>query len=223
MNETSRHHEPTDVSQEHLLDHAYDGIQEYDNPLPRWWVLLFWVTIIATPLYILYYHYGPGPLALERYDAEMIAFYDKQAEELLALGEITESTLADLMDDPSMMNGGKKIFQSKCATCHGMFGEGGIGPNLTDQYWLHGGQLMDVYRTVREGVTDKGMLAWERQLRPAELLAVSSYVGGLLGSQPPNPKDPQGSLYERQPPSDVAASDAEPHGDEAAEPPSATS
>jgi cytochrome c oxidase cbb3-type subunit 3 len=223
MNDTNDLYAQTDVSEEHLLDHSYDGIQEYDNPLPRWWVLLFWVTIIATPLYILYYHYGPGPLALERYDAEMIAFYDKQAEELLALGEISESTLAGLMDDPSMMNGGKKIFQSKCATCHGMFGEGGIGPNLTDQYWLHGGQLMDIYRTVREGVTDKGMLAWERQLRPAELLAVSSYVGGLLGSQPPNPKAPQGVQIDRQPPSEVAASDSDPHGDDAAEPPSATS
>ena len=79
------HHTDAEPDQDHLLDHAYDGIQEYDNPLPRWWVLLFWLTILVTPIYILYYHYGPGPLAAERYDAEMIAFYDKQAEELLTL------------------------------------------------------------------------------------------------------------------------------------------
>ena len=191
-----------DPNAEHLLEHSYDGIQEYDNPLPRWWVALFWLTIVLTPLYILYYHFGPGPLALDRYDAEMVAFYDKQAEELLAMGEITEATLVGLTEDQSMMNSGKKLFQGKCATCHGMFGEGGIGPNLTDEYWLHGAQFMDIYRTVREGVPTKGMLAWERQLRPAELMAVSSYVGSLLGSEPPNPKEPQGEAFERQPPAD---------------------
>lgn len=209
MNDASRPTESTGHVGDHLLDHSYDGIQEYDNPLPRWWVLLFWVTIVAAPIYVLYFHFGPGPLALERYDAEMIAFYDKQAEELLALGDISEATLAGLMDDASMMNGGKKIFQSKCSTCHGVFGEGGIGPNLTDGYWLHGPQLMDIYRTVREGVTDKGMLAWERQLRPAELLAVSSYVGSLLGSQPPNPKAPQGKAAERQAPAPGAVAEAD--------------
>ena len=188
---------PESGDQDHLLDHNYDGIQEYDNPLPRWWLALFWATIIFTPLYILYFHFGGGMLATERYDEAMIAFYDKQAEQLLALGEISENTLVDLTADASMMNGGKKIYHSKCATCHGMFGEGGIGPNLTDEYWLHGGQLMDVYKTVREGVPAKGMLAWERQLRPAELMAVSSYVGTLLGSEPPNPKAAQGDLYVR--------------------------
>ena len=191
---------PIPGDQDHLLDHNYDGIQEYDNPLPRWWLALFWATIIFAPLYILYFHFGGGMLATERYDQEMIAFYDKQAEELLALGEISEKTLVELMADASMMNGGKKIFQSKCATCHGMFGEGGIGPNLTDDYWLHGAQLMNIYATVRDGVTAKGMLAWERQLRPAELMAVSSYVGTLLGSEPPNAKPPQGDLTVRQTP-----------------------
>jgi cytochrome c oxidase cbb3-type subunit 3 len=119
---------------------------------------------------------------------------------ILAMGEIDESMLAGLMNDDSMMNGGKKIFTSKCATCHGVLGQGGIGPNLTDRYWLHGPQLMDIYRTVREGVPDKGMLSWERQLRPAELLAVSAYVGSLLGSDPPNPKAPQGEQVARAAP-----------------------
>jgi cytochrome c oxidase cbb3-type subunit 3 len=214
-------HQTTPSDQDHLLDHNYDGIQEYDNPLPRWWLALFWATIIFTPLYILYFHFGGGMLAIERYDQEMIAFYDNQAEELLALGEITENTLVDLMADQSMMNGGEKIFQAKCATCHGMFGEGGIGPNLTDDYWLHGGQLMDVYRTVREGVPAKGMLAWERQLRPAELMAVSSYVGTMLGTEPPNPKPPQGDLQVRQAPAPIdeaeVASD-QPTGETEAEP-----
>jgi len=194
---------PAATEQDSLLDHSYDGIQEYDNPLPRWWLAIFWLTIIFAPLYVLYFHFGGGLLATEKYDQEMIAFYDRQAEQLLALGDISESTLADLTSDASMMNGGKKIFQTRCATCHGMFGEGGIGPNLTDQYWLHGAQLMNIYATVRDGVPSKGMLAWERQLRPAELMAVSAYVGTLLGTNPPNPKDPQGDLQERAEPDGI--------------------
>jgi cytochrome c oxidase cbb3-type subunit 3 len=208
VTDTTHDQQQTTPDDDHLLDHAYDGIQEYDNPLPRWWLAIFWATIVFTPLYILYFHFGGGMLANERYDSEMIAFYDKQAEQLLALGEITEGTLVDLIADPSMMNGGKKIFQSKCATCHGMFGEGGIGPNLTDDYWLHGGQLMDVYKTVREGVPAKGMLAWDRQLRPAELMAVSSYVGTMLGSDPPNAKEAQGTLAVRQEPVEVEVAEA---------------
>lgn len=220
MSTEPEHHGSAAPEQDQLLDHAYDGIQEYDNPLPRWWLALFWITIVFTPLYILHFHFGGGMLSIERYDQEMMAFYDRQAEQLLAFGEISEAALAGLMDDPSMMSGGKKIFQGKCATCHGMFGEGGIGPNLTDQYWLHGPQLMDVYRIVREGVTEKGMLAWERQLRPAELMAVSSYVGTLLGSEPPNPKSPQGERSDRQAPEpeDPAESAAAEPGGTAADP-----
>jgi cytochrome c oxidase cbb3-type subunit 3 len=207
MTTTHTEHIDVDRSDDHLLEHSYDGIQEYDNPLPRWWLAIFWATIIFAPLYVLFYHFGPGMLAIEQYDEAMMLATEKQMAAILAMGEINESTLVNLMDDPSMMNGGKKIFTSKCATCHGMFGQGGIGPNLTDDYWLHGAQLMDIYRTVREGVPSKGMLAWERQLRPAELLAVSTYVGSLLGSDPPNPKAPQGEQVARAEPEPATAAD----------------
>jgi cytochrome c oxidase cbb3-type subunit 3 len=195
MDSSQRQQEPS-IEQDRLLDHRYDGIQEYDNLLPRWWVTIFWATIIFSVFYITYYHFGPGPLDIEKYDAQMIAFYDQQAQELLALGEITNETLEGLKSNESMMSGAKKIYQAKCATCHGVFAEGGIGPNLTDQYWLHGGQLADIYNTVNEGVPEKGMLAWNRQLRPAELMAVAAYVDTLLGSSPPNAKAPQGELFE---------------------------
>ena len=204
----------TTPSEDHLLDHSYDGIQEYDNPLPGWWLAIFWATIIFSPLYILFFHFGPGLLEIDRYDRAMMIATERQMAAILAMGEINENTLVELMDDPSMMNGGKKIFVAKCATCHGMFGEGGIGPNLTDDHWLHGGQLMDIYRTVREGVPSKGMLAWERQMRPAELLAVSAHVGGLLGSAPPNAKDPQGEEAARIAPEPVVEGDETPAGDE---------
>lgn len=190
------HQSAASPEQDYLLDHEYDGIQEYDNPLPRWWVLLFWATILFSAFYVIYFHFGPGTLEIDRYDAEMVAFYDKQAAELLAMGEIDDQLLAGLMDDAAMMKGAKKVFQGKCASCHGMLGEGGIGPNLTDRYWIHGGRLEDIYNTVSEGVPTKGMLAWKRQLRPAELLAVSSYVGTLLDTDPPNAKAAQGKLHE---------------------------
>jgi cytochrome c oxidase cbb3-type subunit 3 len=217
----STEHDREVLSQDDLLDHSYDGIQEYDNPLPQWWLAIFWATIVFAPLYVLYFHFGGGMLATERYDEAMIAFFDKQAEQLLALGEISEGTLVDLTADQSMMNGGRKVFQSKCATCHGMFGEGGIGPNLTDEYWLHGGQLMDVYKTVRVGVPSKGMLAWERQLRPAQLMAVSAYVGTLLGNQTPNPKAAPGYHVVRLAPlpsDDAAAGGENPDAEVEAEP-----
>lgn len=179
---------------ERLLEHNYDGIQEYDNPLPRWWVVLFWITIVFTPLYFLYYHWGPGMLTIEAYNQDMIAYYDQQAQQFLAMGEVTEKTLIDLQQKSSMMAGAKALFQTKCSPCHGMNGEGNIGPNLTDDYWLHGNKLTDIYHTVMEGVPSKGMLSWKTQLGPAELLSVAAYVGTLRGSNPPNPKKPQGEL-----------------------------
>jgi cytochrome c oxidase cbb3-type subunit 3 len=124
----------------------------------------------------------------------MIAFYDQQAQEFLALGEITEHTLIDLTNNDAMMAGAEQLFQSKCSQCHGMNGEGSIGPNLTDDYWLHGQNLTDIYQTVADGVPAKGMLAWKNQLRPAELLSVSAYIGTLRGSEPADPKKPQGDL-----------------------------
>jgi cytochrome c oxidase cbb3-type subunit 3 len=188
-----------EIDQDKLLDHNYDGIQEYDNPMPRWWLAVFYITIVFSVFYTLYFHFGPGLLVAEAYNRDMAAYYELQAQQLAALGEINESTLTEVMQNPSMMAGAQALFQTKCSQCHGMAGEGGIGPNLTDDYWLHGGNLVDIYHTVSEGVTAKGMLAWKNQLPPAELLAVSSYVGTLRGTTPANPKDPQGELQPYDP------------------------
>lgn len=192
-----------------LLEHNYDGIQEYDNPLPQWWVVLFWISIVFAPLYFLYYHWGPGLLTVDAYNQDMIAYYDLQAQQFLAMGEITEGTLNDLMGESSMMAGAQALFQTKCSQCHGMNGEGNIGPNLTDDYWLHGNKLTDIYHTVVEGVPSKGMLSWKTQLGPAELLSVSAYVGSLRGSDPPNPKKPQGDLLPYDPSAALVESEDE--------------
>ncbi len=178
-----------------LLDSDYDGIQEYDNPMPRWWVAIFWATVIFSLLYIPFYHYGPGLLARDEYEQDMLAFYDQQAKELLALGEITDEIVLTMASNPTAMDGAEKIYKSKCATCHGIFGEGLIGPNLTDEYWIHGGGALDVYNTVRYGVVEKGMLAWEKQLPPGDVIGVSAYVLTLVGTDPPNAKKAEGDLY----------------------------
>jgi len=180
--------------QDHLLDHNYDGIQEYDNPMPRWWVAIFWVTIVFSVFYAIFYHGGPGKLAIEAYNEDMVAYYDLQAKQFLALGDVTEGMLHGLMDNEAMMAGAAQLFVSRCAQCHGTHAEGNIGPNLTDQYWLHGNRLTDIYHTIMEGVADKGMQSWKNVLRPAEILSLAAYVGTLRGSKPDKPKAPQGEL-----------------------------
>jgi len=184
-----------DENKDRLLSHLYDGIQEFDNPLPKWWVAIFWITIILTPFYIIYYHGGEGRSAVDKYNAEVLAHFDKQAEELLAMGPITEGTLAGFQSDEAKMAGAAQLFVAKCSSCHGMRGEGNIGPNLTDEFWLHGGRLTDVYRTINEGVPSKGMLAWKRQLGVGDILSLSAYVGTIRGAEPPNAKKPQGDLF----------------------------
>ena len=179
-----------------LLDHSYDGIQEYDNPMPRWWLYIFWATILFSVFYLVYYHGRDGRDVVDEYNAEMLAFFEKQAQELLAAGPIDEAALLAVMDDPSKAAGGGQVFASKCVQCHGSRGEGNIGPNLTDDYWIHGGKLTDIYRTVYEGVPTKGMLAWKKQLGLGDILAVTAYVGTLRGSDPPNAKAPQGEPFE---------------------------
>jgi len=193
---TPRPEEHPRTVQDELLDHEYDGIQEYDNPLPGWWVTLFWITIVFAPVYILFYHFGPGLLVEEKYQAEMDAFYQRQAEELAALGEVTDEMLLTLKENPAMLADGQATFRSKCSQCHGMFGEGGIGPNLTDPYWIHGGAPTNIYTTISEGVPDKGMLTWKNQLPPAKIMAVAAYVMTLQGTSPPNAKAPQGELWD---------------------------
>ncbi|NOZ95103.1 MAG: c-type cytochrome [Acidobacteria bacterium] len=183
-------------SRDELLDHDYDGIQEYDNPLPRWWVMIFWASIVFAPIYILFYHFGPGLSEHQQYERSVQAFYERQAKALAALGEVTDETLLTVKANPAMLSRGGQIFRAKCSPCHGMFGEGNIGPNLTDDYWIHGAKPTDIYHTIFEGVPDKGMLTWKNQLPPARIMAVAAYVLTLHGTSPPNPKAPQGTLVE---------------------------
>lgn len=184
-----------------LMDHNYDGIRELDNHLPPWWKWLFYITIIWGVIYVVGHHYTDWfPLQEEEYEIAMAsANAEKDARQAAntEAGGFDEASLV-YSDDADVIAAGQKIYARKaCNSCHGNVGEGNtIGPNLTDNYWLHGGSIQDVYTTIKNGVPDKGMISWESQLTPAEIRDVSTYVLSLVGSNPPGGKAAQGKLYE---------------------------
>lgn len=177
-------------------DHEYDGIQELDNPIPLWFNLLFYGTIVFSVIYLLTYHvFGWGMLQHQEYESEM-AKAEKQREEYLAqsANNIDENTVVlDL--EPQTLEAGKVIFAQNCAACHGELGEGGIGPNLTDDYWIHGGGVKDIFSVIKYGVLDKGMIAWEQSLTPSQIAEVSNFIVSIHGTNPPNAKDAEGEKY----------------------------
>lgn len=179
-----------------MIDHPHDGIFELDNRLPPWWVSMFYITIVFAFGYMAYYHYiYPEKTQLAEYKEAV-----KKGEILKAevaerqANLVNENTVAALTDAASL-DLGKGIFIGKCAACHGTKGEGGVGPNMTDEFWLHGGGIKNVFKTIVHGVPDKGMIAWQGQLSPSEIQSVSSYILTLEGTNPPNPKAPQGEKY----------------------------
>jgi cytochrome c oxidase cbb3-type subunit 3 len=178
--------------------HIYDGIEELDHPAPNWFMLLFYVTIVFGLGYSVYYLLGDGPTLTQEYersrDAEEYARY-QSASSTGAPRALTESELATLAKDAGQRSRGQVSFQAKCASCHGSVGQGGIGPNLTDPYWLHGGRLTEVAATITQGVADKGMPPWGPVLPPAEVNALVAYIHGLAGTHPAGAKAPQGTLF----------------------------
>lgn len=186
--------------QDELREHSFDGIQEYDNDLPRWWVWLFWVTIIFSAVYPFVFDFGPAEFASESIDREMAEH--RQAREALVkasgAAEFSEESLVKLAADSEALKKGAEIFTAKCLPCHGPQGQGIVGPNLTDDYWIHGGSILDVHRIIANGVIEKGMLPWKDQLPPSDISAVAAYVWTLHGTNPPNPKTPEGQLVQRQ-------------------------
>ncbi len=181
-------------SDDRLLSGNYDGIQEFDNDLPRWWVGLFWATIIFGAFYTAYYSFGPGRSPNEQLavDMEELKVVREHAEAAKPALVDTEDSLVALAKNADTVAKGKAVFDLRCAPCHGPQGQGVVGPNLTDNFWIHGGKITDTLHVVQKGVLDKGMLAWEGVIPPDELRAVVAYIYTLRGSSPPNPKAPQG-------------------------------
>jgi cytochrome c oxidase cbb3-type subunit 3 len=181
-----------------LFDHNYDGIKELDNNLPPWWKYGFYFTIVWGIAYLIYFHLGSGPSSEKEYNEEM-ALAQLQIEEFMkkSANAVDENNVTLATDDKSL-DAGKSIYMDNCAACHGRLGEGGVGPNLTDDYWLHGGSIKDIFKTIKYGVPAKGMKAWQAELSPSQIRQVASYIKSLYGTNPPNAKEKQGDLYKEE-------------------------
>jgi len=179
-----------------VLDHNYDGITELDNHLPPWWKLLFYATIVWGVVYFAAYHvFNSFPLSQGEYDNE-VAYANAEIQKLKAANpepKIDESTVT-VTTDASQLADGKSTFMNTCASCHRKDGGGDIGPNLTDEYWKHGGDMRSIFKTVTNGVPGTNMVAWGGVMSPTAIRNVSSYVLTLQGSNPANPKKPEGDL-----------------------------
>jgi cytochrome c oxidase cbb3-type subunit 3 len=172
-----------------LLHHTYDGIQEYDNPLPRWWIILFWATIVFAIFYVLNIGVGIGNGRLADYDAEIAAAKLAHPE---PEGAATADQLNALAGSTAALAAGKTLFATNCASCHRADAGGLIGPNLTDDAWIHGARPEDIHATIVNGVLAKGMPPWGRILQPVDVDNLTAYVLSLAGSNPPNAKAPEG-------------------------------
>jgi len=184
-----------------LGDHEYDGIRELDNKLPGWWVWLFIVTIIFAAIYLLGYQVaGWWPSQAQEYEIAMAELGDmKKAAKKSTVDVATMMPLTDV----ASLEAGKDTYRKICSTCHGQNGEGLVGPNITDDYWIHADSvnnrvtIQDLYRVVIDGVLEKGMIPYKDQLSPEQIQQVLSYMISLLGTNPSNPKAPQGKKYEK--------------------------
>jgi cytochrome c oxidase cbb3-type subunit 3 len=187
---------PMEAEGEIILDHNYDGIRELDNKLPPWWVYMFYATIIFGVVYLARFHIFNGYDQDLEYAQEVAAAqleieaYKKTAKDLVDVNTV------QLLTDASDLNAGKGIFETNCVACHMADGGGGIGPNLTDTYWILGGGIKNVFHTISEGGRDgKGMVAWKQNLKPLEMAQVASYVLQFQGTEPANPKAAEGDLW----------------------------
>ncbi len=182
-----------------LLEHSYDGIRELDNNLPPWWLYGFYVSIAFGIFYIIFFHFSPyAKSSTQEYEIEMAEAAVQVENYLSTQADAIDETNVTFLTDEASLSAGKEIFNVQCIACHLEHGGGNefsVGPNLTDEYWVHGGSIKDVFTTVKYGVPEKGMIAWNTQLRPVEMHQVSSYILSLQGTNPPGAKAPQGELY----------------------------
>lgn len=190
-----------------LLDHDYDGIKELDNNLPPWWKYGFYLTILVAVVYLINYHITKtAPLQKDEYTRSIKKAELEIAEYMKHSANNVDETTVKLLTDAADLAAGQDLFIATCAPCHGRLGEGTVGPNLTDNYWLHGGGIKDVFKTIKYGWPDKGMKSWKDDFSPIQIAQIASFIHSLQGTNPPKPKDKQGELYiEQNTPSDSAA------------------
>ena len=188
---------PFEKEKDYLIDHDYDGIQELDNGMPPMLKYIFVITIIFAVYYLVDYHVlKASPLQLAEYEIQLEKGAADKLEYLKKAGASVDENTVTLLADASMIDGGQKIYATNCVACHGDKGQGGVGPNLTDKFWIHGGGIKDLFKTIKYGVPDKGMRAWQSEIKPADMQAVASYILAKLGNtNVAGGKAPQGVEY----------------------------
>jgi len=197
-----------DKSHDQQTVHVYDGIIEEDNHLPNWWLYTLYGTVAFALCYWVYYQaYAAGKSPLQEYQALRVAERKAEVARLMAAGAPTNESLEAMAKNASVVAVGKQVWTSTCVACHLSSGGGQIGPNLTDAYWIHGGQPLDILRTVRDGVIDKGMMAWGPQLGEEKVRAVTAYVLTLRNTNTPGGRAPQGDLVSAAPGAPAAPKD----------------
>ena len=178
------------------LDHNYDGIIELDNDLPPWWKYGFYLTIVFAVVYMVNHHViGKNMLQADEYNTSIqMANIAKEEYQKKNANNVNENSVTMLTDQAEIVKG-ETIYKENCFACHGKLGEGGVGPNLTDDYWLHGGSIKNIFSSIKYGWPDKGMKAWQADFSPVQIHQLASYIKTLKGSNPVNAKAPQGELY----------------------------
>jgi cytochrome c oxidase cbb3-type subunit 3 len=184
---------PMSAEKNLLMEGEYDGIQELDNPIPAWFMYLFYATITFAVCYLLIYHvFGLAPLQYDEYKQEMAQAAVAQKVYLGKAANRVDENTVKLTTEAAILTEGAGIFKQNCVVCHGEKAQGIVGPNLTDDYWLHGGKINEVFKTIKYGVAGKAMPTWEGHLMPKQIAAVANYVKSLHGTNPPGGKAPEG-------------------------------
>ncbi len=179
---------------ETVLDHCYDGIQEYDNPTPGWWWMIFWATVGFSVVYFTFFQFSPAAwTAAQEHDADVAANLRLQFGEIGDLAA-DEATLTRFLHDERWLLVGKNVYASRCVSCHGADGSGVVGPNLTDDHYKNVKKLEDVARVIANGAANNAMPSWKTQLHPNEIVLTAAYVASLRGQHLPGPRGAEGEV-----------------------------
>ncbi len=188
---------PVEQEAEIELDHDYDGIKELDNRLPPWWLWGFYISILFAVVYLWRYHVAySAPLMKEEYEISVKKAEEEVKAYLAAQGEAIDENTVTYMSEPADLAAGKQIYIAACVACHREDGGGLVGPNLTDDYWMHGGDMKSIFKTVKYGIN--AMPPWQASYSNKQLAQVASYVKSLHGTNPPGPKEKEGTLYKEE-------------------------
>lgn len=190
---------PVEREKDIMMDHEYDGIYELNNSMPPWLKYLFFATIGIAFFYVMHYLVlDTGKLQIEEYEDELALAEEEAASRTLLAGSSIDENNVVFVTDEVALSEAEVLYAQNCAACHGADGGGTVGPNLTDEYWLHGGSIQDVFKVIKYGVQEKGMIPWQGKLSPEEMQKMASFVLTLQGTTPASPKEPQGEKYEME-------------------------